>query len=174
MRDFDASQFTLVRKGNTYSDFAVGQVFEHHWGRTFTEDDNVLFSTATCAWVPMYINREFARGHGHPDFVINPMLLLCTIVGLSVEDLSEGGGGPFLGLGNCEFRLPCYPGDTVRARSIVLAKRISNSRPGWGTVTWQTEALNQTNQKVLTFERSNLVKAPRRPTLSADIVPQSS
>src|SRR5215210_5466938 len=136
--DFDAAAYPLVRKGHQFEDFTVGQVFEHHWGRTITAGDNALFSTATCNWNPMHLNAEYAREHGHPDVVVNPMLVLCTVVGLSVEDLSEA-GGPFLGVDGCTFHRPVHPGDTVTARSTVVDARPSASRPGTGVVTWHTE-----------------------------------
>ena len=145
-----------MRHGRRYEDFEVGQTFEHHWGRTITDGDNALFTTATCNWTPMHVNAEFARGHGHPDVVVNSMLVLCTVVGLSVEDLSEA-GGPFLGLGSCRFHQPVYPGDTITARSTVIAIRESESRPGNGTVTWRTQARNQRDEIVVEFERTNLV-----------------
>ena len=153
---FDPATFELVRRGHQYEDFEVGQTFEHHWGRTITDGDNAVFSTATCNWNPMHLNAEFARSHGHPDVVVNPMLVLCTVVGLSVEDLSEG-GGPFLGVEACRFHEPVHPGDTITARSTVTAKRESKSRPGNGTVTWRTEAHNQRGELVLDYERTNLV-----------------
>jgi acyl dehydratase len=152
--DFDA--FVLVRKGHTFEDFEVGAAFTHHWGRTLTESDNALFSTATCHWSPMYLNVEYARAHGHPDVVVNPMLVLCTVVGLSVEDLSET-GGPFLGMEGCTFHRSVYPGDTVTARSTVVDARASESRPNVGVVTWHTEAHNQRGELVLEYRRTNLV-----------------
>ena len=102
MAELEVDTFPLVTKGHKFEDFAVGQVYVHHWGRTITAGDNSLFSTATCNWNPMHLNAEYARAHGHPDVVVNPMLVLGTIVGLSVEDLCEA-GGPFLGLDSCEF-----------------------------------------------------------------------
>src|SRR5690242_11776953 len=108
--DFDPTDFPLARKGHRFEDFEVGQVWTHHWGRTITAGDNALFSTATCHWSPMYLNAEFARAHDHPDAVVNPMLALCVAIGLSVEDLSEA-GGPFLGVEDCVFHRPLYPGD---------------------------------------------------------------
>lgn len=158
--EFDPSTFTSVRKGNQFQDFSVGQVFEHHWGRTLTDGDNALFSTAMCNWNPMHLNAEFARGHGHPDVVINPMLVLCTVVGMSVEDLSEA-GGPFLGVEECTFHRPVHPGDTITARSTVLDTRTSASRPGTGIVTWHTEAHNQREEMVVDFRRTNLVAMRR-------------
>ena len=157
MSDPQLDDFPLAEKGNQYEDFSVGQQLIHHWGRTLTEADNVTFSTATCTWNPMYLNTEFARAHDHPREVVNPMLVLCTVVGLSVEDLSEA-GGPFLGLEDCTFHLPVYPGDTVTARSEVLDKRMSSSRPGVGIVTWRTEGRNQRGDLVVDFRRSNLVR----------------
>jgi acyl dehydratase len=154
--DFDAGRFELVPKGRLFEDFAVGQVLTHHWGRTITAGDNALFSTAMCNWNPMYLNAEFARAHGHPDVVVNPMLVLCTIVGLSVEDLSEI-GGPFLGLDDCTFHRPVHPGDTITARSTVVDTRGSRSRPGVGIVSWHTEAHNQRVELVVDFRRTNLV-----------------
>jgi len=156
MTGFDPAAFPMARKGRQYQDFTVGQVLEHHWGRTITAGDNALFTTAMCNWNPMYVNAEFARAHGHADVVVNPMLVLCTVVGLSVEDLSEGGGA-FLGVDACTFHRPVHPGDTITARSTVVDMRTSNSRPGSGIVTWHTEARDQRGELVVDFRRTNLV-----------------
>ena len=75
MSDLDLSSFPLVAKGNKFEDFSAGQVLTHHWGRTITAGDNAIFSTAMCNWNPMHLNAEFARAHGHPDVVVNPMLV---------------------------------------------------------------------------------------------------
>lgn len=154
--DFDPSEFRLVKRGHQYEDFAVDQTFSHHWGRTVTAGDNAAFSTTTCNFNPMHLNADYARSHGHPDVVVNPMLVLCTAVGLSVEDLSEG-GGPFLGVENCRFLQAVHPGDTITAASVVTAMRESNSRPDSGTVTWNTEVRNQRGEVVLTYTRTNLI-----------------
>jgi acyl dehydratase len=156
MTDPDLSQFPLVAKGHAFEDFAVGQTFEHHWGRTLAAGDNSLFTTVTLGFTPLYFNAEFARAHGHPDVVVHPMLVLCTIVGLSVEDLSEA-GGPFLGVNDVAFLAPVYPGDTLTARSEVLGARASEKRPAFGIVTWRTEGRNQKGEVVVRYERSNLV-----------------
>ena len=152
--DFDT--FEVAVKGNQFEDFTVGREFVHHWGRTLTEADNMVFCSATCNWNPMHLNAEFAKGHGHRDTVINPMLVLCTVVGLSVEDLSEM-GGPFLGMSDVVFAEPVHPGDTITASSVVVAARESASRPDTGVVTWHTTAHNQRGDKVLDYRRTNLV-----------------
>jgi itaconyl-CoA hydratase len=160
---FDPSAFRPVAKGHAFQDFAVGQVYVHHWGRTITAGDNAVFGTATCNWNPMHLNAEFARAHGHPDVVVNPMLVLCTAVGLSVEDLSEA-GGPFLGVNDCTFHRSVHPGDTISSRSTVESLRESESRPGVGIVTWHTEVHNQRDELVADFRRTNLVAKRREPS----------
>ena len=156
MGDPDLAAFPLVAKGHRFEDFHEGQVFEHHWGRTLNEGDNSLFTTLALRFTPLYFNAEYARAHGHPGVVVDPLLVLCTAVGLSVEDLSEA-GGPFLGVEDVEFLRPVYPGDTLTARSAVVTKRESESRPAFGIVTWGTEARNQKGEMVLRFRRTNLV-----------------
>jgi acyl dehydratase len=146
-------------KGNFYDDFHVGQVFEHHWGRTINEGDNSLFSAATMSYNPMYFNAEVARAHGHPGTVVNPMLVFLTVFGLSVEDLSEA-GGLFLGVENLTFHRSVYPTDTLYARSTVLEVRESTSRPDSGIVSWHTEGFDQQGRLVIDFRRTNLI--PRR------------
>jgi len=83
-----------------------------------------------------------------------------TVFGLSVEDLSEG-GGPFLGVEALTYGDTVYPGDTLRARSTVIASRLSEKHPLHGIVTWQTEGLNQDDATVIAFRRSNLVRRSR-------------
>ncbi|WP_228389088.1 MaoC family dehydratase [Cumulibacter manganitolerans] len=153
----DFSEFELVPHENRFESFHPGQRFVHHWGRTLTAADTMQFSTSTCAWRPLYVNREYAKADGHPDVPVNPALLLCTAVGLSVEDLSEG-GGPFLGVNDVEFVRPVYPGVTITAESVVEETRESQSRPSAGIVTWRTTVTDETGEVVLTYRRTNLVR----------------
>ena len=155
-RDPELDRFPLVVKGRQFEDFNEGQTFDHHWGRTLTEGDNSLFATLALRFTPLYFNAEYARAHGHPAVVIDPLLVLCTAVGLSVEDLSEA-GGPFLGVENVVFHRPFYPGDTLTAKSTVVSKRESESRPAFGIVTWKTEGQNQHGEMVVSYRRTNLV-----------------
>jgi itaconyl-CoA hydratase len=155
MTDFDATQFRTIPHGHSFEDFEPGRIFDHHWGRTLNEGDNSLFTTATLAYNPLYFNAEYARAGGHPDVVVNPFLVLCAVVGLSVEDLSEA-GGPFLGIDELTFHRPVYPGDTLTARSEVISARESESRPIYGVVTWHTEGFNQHGEVVIDYKRSNL------------------
>ncbi|MBU4611503.1 MaoC family dehydratase [Achromobacter sp. GG226] len=146
----------LWPKGNGLDDMQVGQVFEHHWGRTLTDADNIAFTTNTLHFNPLYFNAEYARAHGHPGMVLNPMLVFLTVFGMSVEDLSESGGA-FLGVEDLTFHEPVYPGDTLTSRSTVLELRPSNSRTDAGIATWHTEGFNAAGARVIDFKRTNMI-----------------
>lgn len=153
----DVTAARLWKRGREYDEFAVGDVYRHHWGRTVTEADAIAFATQTLQYNPIYLNAERARQLGHPGLVVSPYLVLALVVGLSVEDLSERSEA-FLGLDAVEFCEPVYPGDTITALSAVQAQRRSRSNPANGIVTWATEGRNQHNRRVVTFTRSNLFK----------------
>jgi len=147
----------LRPRGNRFEDFTPGLRFTHHWGRTITEADNTLFSTLTLHYNPHYTNEAWAQAHGHRTTPVNPLLVFNTVFGLTVEDLSEG-GGPFLGVEELAYLADVYPGDTLYARSEVVARRPAGNRPGFGIVTWHTRGSNQRDEPVITYKRSNLVR----------------
>jgi itaconyl-CoA hydratase len=151
---------TRIVRGHTLADFAVGRVFEHRQRKTLLDSDNALFTTLTLHYNRQYLDREFARAAGFRDIVINPLLVFNLVFGISVEDLSEG-GGPFIGMAALQYGAPVYAGDTLSARSTVLAARLSNKHPNYGIVTWATQGFNQTAVSVIAFERTNLVQRQR-------------
>ncbi len=154
--DFRA-RAVLKPKGNRYEDMTEGRVFEHHWGRTLTDGDNAAFTTATLSFCPLYFNEPYAKSLGHPRTLINPLLVFNTVFGMTVEDLSEG-GGPFLGVDNCNFLAPVYTGETLTAKSTVMARRESKGNAAMGIVTWHTEGFNERGALVIEFDRTNLVR----------------
>jgi itaconyl-CoA hydratase len=144
-------------RGNKFDDFTVGRVFRHHWGRTLTRADNTLFATLTLHYNPLYTNADYARAHGHADLVVCPLLLFNTVFGLTVEDLSEG-GGPFLGVDKLTFHRPVIVGETVYAESVVVACRETESHPDYGIVTWHSKGFDAQGALVIDYQRTNLVR----------------
>lgn len=146
---------TRIERGLLYEDFEVGQKFDHHWGRTFNASDASLFGNMFMQMNPIFFNAPYAKELGYEDVLVPPMFVFATVLGLSVEDLTEA-GGPFLGVDEVEFVRPVYAGDTVYARSEVLSHRLSESRPGWGIVEWHTRGHDQEGNEVVKFKRRNL------------------
>lgn len=150
------SKAKLWPKGRLFEDFRPGQTFEHHWGRTISEADTVLFSNLTLSFNPLYFNREYAKALGHPDIVVNPQMVFNVVLGLSVQDCSEI-GGPFLGVYDLVYDRAVYPGMTITARSVTTETRLSASDPTKGIVTWETEGF-ESGSRVVSFRRSNQVR----------------
>jgi acyl dehydratase len=146
----------LRPRGRLFEEFDVGETIHHHWGRTISEADAIQFSHLTLSYNPLYFNRVYAEAHGHRDIVVNPHLVFNVVLGLSVEDCSEGIAGPFLGVFELTYHRPVYPGDTITARSTTTDKRVTESDQNRGVLTWHTEGFNQDSECVVDFKRSNL------------------
>lgn len=145
-----------IERGHFFEDFTVGQVFKHHWGRTITEGDNSIFASVTMNFNPIYFNREYAQSLGFRGVVVNHMLVLNVVFGLSVEDLSERAIA-HLGYEKLKFLDTVYPGDTLSAQSEVLSKR-DTSRPDRGVVLFRTTGLNHNGAPVLEYQRPVLIR----------------
>jgi len=146
-----------IPHGLLYEDFDIGRRFEHHWARTFNESDATSRSAMTMQYNPIYFSEPHAQAAGYAGILVHPMFVFATAIGLSVEDLSEA-GGPFLGVEDIHFHKAVYPGDTITAESVVVSRRETESRPGWGVVEWRTQAVNQRGDLVIEFRRRNLSK----------------
>lgn len=144
-----------IPHGLCYEDFDEGRILKHHWARTFTESDLVGYSAMTMQYNPIYFSEPHAKAMGYEGILVHPMFVFATAIGLSVEDLSEA-GGPFLGVEDVNFHGTVYAGDTIHAHSVVLNRRMTRSRPGWGVVEWHTSAHNQKGQLIIDFKRRNL------------------
>ena len=145
-----------IERGHYFEDFEVGHLFQHHWGRTITEGDNAFFSSVTMNFNPAYFNREYARSLGYQGVIVNHLLVMNVVFGLSVEDLSERAIA-HLGYEKLKYLATVYPGDTLTCESLVLDKR-DTSRPDRGVVRFRTSGYNQRGEKVLEYERPVLIR----------------
>jgi acyl dehydratase len=68
-----------------------------------------------------------------------------------------GQGTLRLGWKEITLTAPVFPGDTIYARSEVLAVRPSKSRPTQGIVTTRTEGFKADGTVFMAFERSSLI-----------------
>ncbi|BAK34024.1 hypothetical protein MLP_10100 [Microlunatus phosphovorus NM-1] len=152
-------QKRVVQRGLWFEEFEIGVVYEHRPGRTLTEADNVLFTTLTMNTQPLHLD-AYASGQQPPfhERLVNSMLTLSTLVGLSVAQLTQGTIVANLGFTDISFPAPVRIGDTIYAETLVLDKRVSASRPGEGVVTLEHSARNQNGVVVAKATRTTLVR----------------
>jgi acyl dehydratase len=141
--------------GRFFEDFEVGDVYQHPYGRTITEADNVWFTNLTLNTNQLHFNTDYAARTEFKRPLVNSCLTLAMVTGMSVADVSQNA----VNLEWTEVRMPhpLYVGDTLYADSEVLEKRESRSRPSMGIVTIRSRGVNQNGKVVLEFKRTILV-----------------
>ncbi|MFC0316457.1 MaoC family dehydratase [Gordonia phosphorivorans] len=150
----------ITQRGLWFEEFQIGAVYEHRPGRTLTEADNVLFTTLTMNTQALHLDAAWSATQ--PGFdgqrLINSMLTLSTIVGLSVAQLTQGTLVANLGFSDIAFPAPMFAGDTLYAETECTGKRVSKSRPGEGVVSLTHLGRNQHGVVVARASRSTLVR----------------
>lgn len=152
------SEHRIQQRGLYFEEFQEGAVYVHAPGRTITEADNVLFTTLTMNTQSLHLDAAYGEASEFGERVVNSMLTLSTLVGLSVSQLSMGTIVANLGFSEVSFPAPVRVGDTLYAETRVLAKRLSSSRPGQGIVTLEHTMRNQHRDVVAVAERATLMQ----------------
>jgi len=143
--------------GLYFEQFEVGQRFEHLVRRTVTETDNLLFSALTMNPAALHLDAEYSKGTPFGERIVNSVFTLGLLVGLSVYDTTYGTTLGNLGWDEVKFPRPVLIGDTLRASTIVAAKRESRSRTDSGIVTFEHRAYNQRDEEVASCKRAALM-----------------
>ena len=126
-----------------FEEFEVGMVVEHPITRTITEADNIGFSTTTMNPAPLHIDADYAATTEFGKPLVNSLLTLGIVVGISVHELTHGTTVANLGFDKITFPAPLFHGDTIHVESEVVAARPSGSKPDRGIVTIEHRAFNQ-------------------------------
>lgn len=150
--------------GRFLDDFVVGEIIEHPLGRTVSAVDNTWFTLLTTNTHQLHFNEDYAAASEFGAPLVNSGLTIALVMGLSVLDVSQNAIAN-LGLDRVRLLHPVFAGDTIYARSLVLAVRESKSRPNAGIVKVRTQGLNQDGDVCIVFERSVMI--PRRGSSAA-------
>ncbi len=152
-------------QGRYYEDFRVGDVYEHPYGRTVTDADNVWFTNLTLNTNPAHFDYAFAAQTEFGRPLVNSAFTLALVTGMSVIDISENAFAN-LGWDKVQLPAPVFVGDTLYAESEVLEMRESRSRPAVGIVRFRTRGYKQDGTVVIEYERTIMVykrgHSPRR------------
>ncbi len=145
--------------GLWFQEFEDGQVFDHEWTRTITETDNTWFSLMTMNPQPLHIDHHKAAETEFGQPLVNSLFALGLLVGMTVNDTTLNTTVANLGFEKVRFPAPLFHGDSVKAKSTVIGRRPSKSRPGQGVVTFLHELFKQDGTLVASCERAALMMA---------------
>ncbi len=151
----DAEEIT--QRGLWFEELRTGVTYEHSPGRTISEADNTLFCTLTMNPQSLHLDAAFAERTEFGERLVNSLLTMSVLVGLSVGHLTQGTIVANLGFGETRFPAPVRHGDTIYGETVVTDKRLSASRPGQGNVTFRHTARNQHGEVVAVVTRSTLM-----------------
>ena len=166
------SVFPRVNMGKFFEELEPGMRIRHFLTRTVTESDNVFFTCLTLNPAPIHLDHELSKenssalagagsGSSNPNSgkpLFNSMFTLALLVGMTVPETTHGTTVANLGFSEVLFPKPVYPGDTLRAETLIVDRRESKSRPDQGIVTLQHLAYNQRGDVVCKATRQALMK----------------
>ncbi len=149
--------------GKYFDDLEVGMSINHSLGRTITEMDNVLFNALTMNTQPLHLNEDFANKTQFGQRIVNGILTLGIVIGITVNDLTAGTIVANLGYEKVEHPRPVFHGDTIYVETQVLQKRASRSKPDRGIVKLKHLGKNQHEDVICDVERTVLfLKRPSK------------
>ena len=143
--------------GLYYEDFVVGCVIEHALSKTIFESDNNLFSLLTMNHHPVHTNLDYASKNQHGKILVVGTLVFSIVVGMTVPDIS-GKAIANLGYEDIRHLSPVFLNDTLYAKTRILSKRDSKSKPDRGVVYVETIGYNHNKVEVISFRRNVLIK----------------
>lgn len=117
----------------------------------------MLFSTLTMNPQSLHLDAEYAATTEFGERLVNSLFTLATLVGLSVPDLTERTTVANVGFSEVRFPAPVFHGDTLYAETEILTKRLSQSRPTTGLVTFEHRMRNQRGRLVGVARRTALM-----------------
>jgi len=151
-------QRVVQQRGLWFEELETGVTYRHAPGRTIGEADNTQFSLMTMNPQAVHVDAAFSAQTEFGQRLVNSLLTMSVLVGLSVGHLTQGTIIANLGFGEAKFPAPVRIGDTIYGETTVVGKRLSASRPGQGIVTFRHVATNQRGEVVATVERSTLMR----------------
>lgn len=157
------------RYGRFLEEFEPGTVFDHPRGRSVSTDFAQAFAATFMQANPLYLNEPYARAHGFGGLLVSPLMVLNLALSLGVQNDSEQAIA-HLGYYDVVFPRPVYAGDTLRSQTRVLSRRLrgvdQQGNPKPGVVRVRTQAFNQNEEEVVSYERAILI-----PVNDADALP---
>lgn len=130
-----------------FEDFQAGQIIEV--GQVSVSEEEILEFARRFDPQPFHVDREVAvRSHGGliaSGWHTGSLMMKLIAEGL----LNKSSNQPSPGMDELRWLKPVRGGDTLSVRCVILATRVSASKPDRGVVTTRWEAWNQHGEMVM-------------------------
>jgi 2-methylfumaryl-CoA hydratase len=166
--------------GRYFEDYRLGETIHHAVPRSLSGGERALYHALYPARHALHSSDEFARGCGLPSAPFDDLITFHSVFGKSVPDISLNAVAN-LGYAEGRWLRPVYPGDTIRAQSVVIGLK-ENSNGTSGVVYVRTTGLNQRAEVLLEYVRWVMVRKGRLdaaasaaviPELAATVMPEA-
>ena len=166
--------------GRFFEDYTLGETILHAVPRTVSGGERALYHMLYPARHALYSSDEFARRCGLPGSPLDDLAAFHIVFGKTVPDVSLNAVAN-LGYAEGRWRLPVYPGDTLRSESTVIGLK-ENSNGTSGVVWVRTLGINQHDETVMDYVRWVMVRKGRAdapapvahvPELAAVVAPET-
>jgi acyl dehydratase len=147
----------VSKLGSYFEEFKEGEIIYHSLSKTIFESDNNFFSLLTMNHHPVHTNLDYASKNQHGRILVVGTLVFSIVVGITVPDIS-GKAIANLGYEDIKHLNPVFINDTLYAKTKILAKRESKTKPDRGVVYVETIGYNQDGISVISFRRNVLIK----------------
>ncbi|MDH4990793.1 MaoC family dehydratase [Aquamicrobium lusatiense] len=145
----------MARKRWAYEDFEVGSSLE--LGSKLVTAEEIVEFASEFDPQPMHLDQAAGEasilgGLSASGWHICGMFMRLLCDSLLLDSTSQGSPG----IDEVKWKKPVLAGDRLTARSTVLAKRISSSRPGLGLVSMRAEMINQRGESVFELQNTGM------------------
>ena len=143
--------------GRNYRELKIGEKIDHWPRNTISESSHSLFCLITMNHHPIHIDKIFAKKSNFKKRLVVGTYVFSLVVGMSVRDVS-GKAIANLNYEKINHHSPVFIGDTISAYSKIISKETSKTNKQNSKIKIMTIAQNQKREKVLSFQRTILIK----------------
>ena len=139
-----------------FEDYQKDNVIE--MGPIYVEEDELIEFSLRYDPQPMHFNPEFAKKGPYKGLIASGWHTCALVMGELVKNYfspSSSLGSP--GIDELQWLNPVRPGDMLTVRATILETKRSRSKPDRGLVSTMVEALNQHQEKLVSFKALNFM-----------------
>ncbi|MET3661027.1 MaoC family dehydratase [Aquamicrobium ahrensii] len=145
----------MTAKKWAYEDFEVGALLDLG-SRVVTAAEIIEFALEFDPQ-PMHLDEDAGKASVLGGLAASGWHTCCIFMRLMCDAFlldSTSQGSP--GIDQVKWKKPVLAGDTLSARSRILSKRLSSSRPDLGLVSIRTEMMNQRGESVFELQNTGM------------------